>query len=175
MDTNLLVSKLKEHLPGRILETSFFGRVETLCLWVESKAIAEVAEFLLSTEDLAYDEIESLSCMQLEDALVLSYFLRSTQTKKEVVLRVSLAITSPKNEIDMPSVQSLFPAAIVYEQEIHRLFGVRFLKKGRNHADARVVFLDGILPPGRVGFPLRKSFEVFVPPVETGNGKKNDH
>jgi NADH-quinone oxidoreductase subunit C len=153
-----ILNKLKQAAPGSVLEKSRFGRSELLSVWVEARTLPEIASFLKNEPDVKLDWLENLSGIQLDGAIVLTYFLRSSQQTPSrdpgLILRVSLEPSGPAKEVEVPSVTRSWAMAAPFEAEIQELFGVRFLD-----ADGRPAHEAGIrLPRDWNGYPLRKSY-----------------
>jgi NADH:ubiquinone oxidoreductase subunit C len=150
--TPRLIELVKAGMPGAVLETSRFGRGEEAVAWVEVKKLAKLARFLRDDPQLSLDWLENLSVAQLDDALVLTYFLRSTASREQLILRASLVPRDPRAAVEAPSVADAWPPAALMEQEAEELFGVRFTDRAPDRLRARR------LPEGWSGFPLRKGF-----------------
>ncbi|MBL7715889.1 MAG: NADH-quinone oxidoreductase subunit C [Bdellovibrionales bacterium] len=130
--------------------------------------------------------LENLSAMELNQALVLSYFIRDLDSPTRLVLRASLTPKDADSTASIDSVTTIWPMAREFEKEISDLFGVVF---NGNQIAGRYV-----LPEDWIGYPLRKSYVFptsfygvshfkpvghsipdeygsdFSPPVETGMG-----
>jgi NADH:ubiquinone oxidoreductase subunit C len=120
--------------------------------------LPEAAAFLKSDPGTRLEWLENLSGVQLEGAIVMTYFLRpstvSPSDAQPLILRVSARLASPAKEVDVPSVAGVWAMAAPFEAEIQELFGVRFLG-----ADGRPAHEAGIrLPRDWNGFPLRKNY-----------------
>jgi NADH:ubiquinone oxidoreductase subunit C len=150
VEANGLLPKLQAGMPGAVLETGRFGRGGEPVAWAELKKLAKLAKYL--REELGLDWLENLSVAQLDDALVLTYFLRSTVSREELILRVSLVPADARTEVEAPSLAETWPQAGPMEQEASELFGVRF----EGAEDATVT--SRRLPKGWNGYPLRKSY-----------------
>lgn len=158
MDRATLVGKIKREVPGAVLEKQRFGRSDALCLWFENRKALELARFL---ETLKYDWLENFSVMQMDDALVLTYFVRSSETSAEpITLRSTLEILSGAQvsnvqlEVRSPSVRSVWTMAEPMEMEADELFGIRFLDEN----GSPIARAYDRLPAGWAGFPLRKDY-----------------
>lgn len=149
MDLQWLTRKIEEQLPNSVLETSLFGRTNTPTIWTSSSAVEKVASFLVQSPDLKFDWLENLVAIELEDSLVLSYFIKSQLTQKDVVLRVSLSQKSPR----IASLLTIWKNARYFEKEIAEFFGVEFYGKKQKYWD------KPILPEDVPGFPMRKDFK----------------
>jgi NADH:ubiquinone oxidoreductase subunit C len=101
--------------------------------------------------------------MQLDEALVITYFLRSFSSQETLLLRGSLV---PKNQdeiVEMPSMVGVWPMGEPMEREIEELFGFRFVDLDQLSRHGPGAFKK--LPEGWSGFPLRKSYRF---PEEVG-------
>ena len=155
METAEILNKLKQAAPGSVLEKNRFGRSAHTCLWVEARLLPQVAAVLKTTPGIGLDWLENLSAMQMDEALVVTYFLRSTTSSKQfLILRVSTVPASASREVDLPSVSGVWATATPFEIEIQELFGIRFLSADgkQSHASSQR------LPKNWNGFPLRKSY-----------------
>ena len=156
METRELIQKLKSELPGSVLQIQAFGRAKEPTLWVEMRSLPEVAIFLKDQSGLSLDWLEHLSVMEVEQALVLTYFLRSTQDTAQaaILLRCSIVPSSAEALIEVPSVSLVWAMAVPMERELSELFGIHFRgsteKAGTEHGT--------MLPEGWIGYPLRKSY-----------------
>ena len=151
MDKNPLVSRLNKLVPKSILETRRFGRTGVTSIWVESDSILQIASILKNDAETAFDWLENLSVVEFEEALVVSYFLRSTQTSNTLVVRISLVPTSAEAEVSAPSVRLVWPMAEPMEREAEEMFGVQF-RSGGEKQDVKAIERRW------KGFPLRKKF-----------------
>ncbi len=149
-DSAQLISKLDSLLPGLILEKRRFGRQEDYSFWIEVKSVVKVAQAIKQDPDLILDWLENLSVMQMDQALVLTYFVRSSMNGRSLILRASVVPSSPEAKIEVNSVVSIWPMAILFEKEIEDMFGISF--KG-NPRSGHV-----FLPESWKGFPLRKAY-----------------
>jgi NADH:ubiquinone oxidoreductase subunit C len=130
---------------------------------VEASSIVDVARLLREDPDLSLDWLENLSVMQVDRILVATWFLRSRKTDSRFVLRSTVVPRSAEEEVDLPSTESVWPEAVVAEQESSELFGIRF---GGRPVPRR------LLPDGFSGFPLRKAFDMrSIPARDTGRGE----
>jgi hypothetical protein len=163
VDKNLIITKINKAVQGAVLEVRRFGRSDTRSIWVEAQSIQKVAKILRTEADLSLDWLENLSVVELSDALVISYFLHSTQgTQPEVSLRASVVPDSPTSPVKMPTIQTIWPMGIPMEREAREMFGIQFeISPQDDDADAEFDFESGpslCLPSGLSGFPLRKKF-----------------
>lgn len=181
MDRSNLISKLNEYLPGAVLEKQRFGRTQSQYLWIEMQSIGKVALLLKEGQDFLFDQLENLSVMQMDNSLVLTYFLYSSRDKYNLILRSCLDLTPPRSQtwkgashdvyqITVPSVSDVWITAEAMEPEITDLFGIYFLDRFGG-IKKRAPFW---LPKGWEGYPMRKGdFGVSVdmsPPFEHYEG-----
>ncbi len=150
MDKSEVISVIKDAIPGALLNVTAFGNSGQTCLWVEAKSIRKVAEILKAHPKTQMTWLENISAMEVEQSLVLNYFIMNHPAQSAVVLRVSLLPTSPDAWVQIDSVTPVWKMAEFFELESSRLFGIRF--KG-----LRASSIDP-LPIDWVGFPLRKSY-----------------
>ena len=154
MDTAELLKKLKQAVPGAVLENGCFGRTASPSFWIEERSLMAVASFLKNENKVALDWLENLSVIQVEETLVASYFLRSTSSALTLTLRVSTVPPGPTVAAEIFSVAELWAMAGAFEVEAGELFGIKFLSSSGQPA-----YLPGQrLPKGWEGFPLRKSY-----------------
>lgn len=135
-------------LQGAVLEKVRFGRSENTSYWVQGTRLREVCEFVKEQGEM--DCLENLSCVQVDQNLLLTYFLRSTSTHETAILRVSLELPADYMEfVDMDSMSSVWESSRTFEREIHTLFGVRFGGDSGGKGATESLW---------DGFPLRKDF-----------------
>ncbi|OFZ01048.1 MAG: hypothetical protein A2070_06125 [Bdellovibrionales bacterium GWC1_52_8] len=157
MDKSKLISKLEAGFPGAVLQVQRFGKTETQCLWIEGKRIREVARGL--KEDFGFNILENLSVMQIDDALVLTYFLRTSDPETGnygecLIVRLSAHLKKPNHALEVASIVDFWATALPFEMEAGELFGIHFVLEG---GTKRIV--TGLrLPVGWRGYPLRKNY-----------------
>jgi NADH-quinone oxidoreductase subunit C len=152
VDTGALLSKIDEILGEKVLEKGRFGRSQSRALWVESKSLGEVAQKIKENEEMKLDWLENLSAIQMDESLVLSYFIGSRTTDHFIIIRSSLVPENPSAEVSAPSVVKSWPMAGAFEAEISSLFGISFEGSGQIKSTSK---RDG---RSWEGFPLRKSY-----------------
>ena len=142
------MADLPSALESAILERVRFGRSDNTSFWVQGTRLRELCEYVKKRGEM--DWLENLSCAQVDQSLLLTYFLRSSITHETLILRVSLELPSDYQAfVDMDSVEQIWESARTFEEENSLLFGVRF--GGSKKATAP-------FEPSRDGFPLRKDF-----------------
>ena len=154
MDKNLFGSKLNNALPGVVLESRPFGRSGIFSIWIEAQSITQVAKELKQDSELHMDWLENLSVVELEEVFVVTYLVRSSVTKNQIILRISAVPGNKAEKVRFPSVREIWPMAIPMEKEAEELFGIHF--RGKDQKSFEEVHF---LPEGWEGFPLRKNYE----------------
>lgn len=148
METGELIEQLGKAVPGAVLEVRPFGAQGEPSVWIESAKLLAAGRFLKERES-ALDWLEDLTVFQLDQNLILSYFLRSPQSEDRLVLRVSLVIPGADAWVAAPSVVDVWPEARAFETDLGELFGIHFGEKSTGFR---------LLPEDWDGFPLRKNY-----------------
>ncbi len=119
-----------------------------LTLQVESANWHMLATQLRQQEDLCFDYLFCLTCIDWKSHLTMVYHLDSTNYRHNIVVKVKLDKTNPAIE----TVSDIWKTANFHEREVYEMFGVNFL----HHPDLRLL----ILPDGWEGKkPMLKDFE----------------
>jgi NADH:ubiquinone oxidoreductase subunit C len=139
--------ELQQYLGG-LGALTFEEGGEWINLFVEPAGFRELMEKLRNDEQLKFDYLFCLTCVDWKTHLTMVYHLSSTRYRYNIVVKCKLDRVKP--EID--TVCDIWRTAEFHEREVFELFGVNFL----NHPDLRLL----ILPEGWEGKnPLRKDFE----------------
>ena len=121
---------------------------EWINLFVEPADFRALMEQLRRDEQLEFDYLFCLTCVDFKTHLTMVYHLSSTHYRYNIVVKSKLEREQPEIE----TVCDIWRTAAFHEREVYELFGVKFL----NHPDLRLL----ILPEGWEGKnPLRKDFE----------------
>jgi NADH:ubiquinone oxidoreductase subunit C len=121
---------------------------EWINLFVEPADFRALMERLRRDEQLGFDYLFCLTCVDFKTHLTMVYHLSSTRYRYNIVVKCKLDRQQPEIE----TVCDIWRTAEFHEREVYELFGVKFL----NHPDLRLL----ILPEGWEGKnPLRKDFE----------------
>jgi NADH/F420H2 dehydrogenase subunit C len=113
----------------------------------EPAAWTETATQLRNNNDLYFDFLFCLTCIDWKTHFTMVYHLRSTVHQHTLVVKIK----TDHHEPEVESVARLWRTAEFHEREVYDLFGVRFL----NHPDLRRL----LLTDDWVGYPLRKDYE----------------
>jgi Ni,Fe-hydrogenase III component G len=148
------VSKIKAKHGGKVLATGQFGKRGMSLIFIESTALTEISTACRAE----YDFLENLSVAELDGALLITYFLTTTQDRRRrLAIRTTVDAKDSEKLVEIQSVHLIWPEVTQLERELRALWGVK------------VIGLDGreerVLPEGWQGFPLRKG---YVFPMEFG-------
>ena len=107
----------------------------------------KLAQVLRSKEDLWFDYLFCLTCVDWKTHLTMVHHLSSTRHRHAIVIKVKLNREQPV----VDTVCDIWRTAEFHEREVFELFGVQFT----GHPDLRKL----ILPDDWQGYPLRKDYE----------------
>ncbi|TAH02542.1 MAG: NADH-quinone oxidoreductase subunit C [Sphingobacteriales bacterium] len=139
--------ELQQYLGG-LGSLTFEEGGEWINLFVESGDFRALMEQLRRDEQLGFDYLFCLTCVDFKTHLTMVYHLSSTRYRYNIVVKSKLDRQQPEIE----TVCDIWRTAEFHEREVYELFGVKFM----NHPDLRLL----ILPEGWEGKnPLRKDFE----------------
>ncbi|MFN7687744.1 MAG: NADH-quinone oxidoreductase subunit C [Sphingobacteriales bacterium] len=139
--------ELQQYLGG-LGSMTFEEGGEWINLFVEPADFRSLMERLRRDEQLGFDYLFCLTCVDFKTHLTMVYHLSSTHYRYNIVVKSKLDREQPEIE----TVCDIWRTAAFHEREVYELFGVKFL----NHPDLRLL----ILPEGWEGKnPLRKDFE----------------
>ena len=116
-------------------------------LFVEAADWPKLAQALRFKDDLFFDFLFCLTCVDWKTHLTMVYHLSSTRYRHNIVITSKLNREKP----EIQTVCDIWRTAEFHEREVYELFSVNFL----NHPDLRKL----ILPDDWVGYPLRKDYE----------------
>ena len=140
--------ELTTRLPELLASITFEEGGEWLNANVSAEEWAAFSAALKSTNDLNFDYLFCLTCVDWKTHLTMVYHFTSTTHRHHLVVKIKLERTKPEVE----TVCNIWRTAEFHEREVYEMFGVKFL----NHPDLRLLILeDGW--EGRN--PLRKDFE----------------
>jgi len=144
MTNEELKIKITELLPAATFEEGG----EWINVNVAPQNWLSIAQQLRSNEDLFFDYLFCLTCIDWKTHLTMVYHLSSTRYRHNMVVKAKL----DRNKPEIETVSHIWRTAEFHEREVYEMFGVNFL----NHPDLRLL----ILPDGWEGKnPLRKDFE----------------
>jgi len=142
----------REELQIKISELLPHAKAEEGGQWlninIESADWLSLAKKLRYTEELKFDYLFCLTCVDWQTQLGMVYHLTSTSYRHTIVIKSKLDRANPEIE----TVSHIWRTAEFHEREVYEMFGVNFL----HHPDLRLL----ILPDGWEGKnPMRKDFE----------------
>jgi NADH-quinone oxidoreductase subunit C len=143
MNNEELKIKLTELIPS----ISFEEGNEWVTINVELINWKTIAQQLRSEENLNFDYLFCLTCVDWKTHVTMVYHLTSTTHRHTLVVKSKLDRNNPEIE----TVSDIWRTAEFHEREVYDLFGVKFL----HHPDLRRLFLTEEWN----GYPLRKDFE----------------
>ncbi|CAN5217536.1 hypothetical protein BH11BAC6_BH11BAC6_05280 [soil metagenome] len=138
---------LRIRLSELFASPTFEEGTEWITILVEPSAWKNIAEELRKNNDLDFDFLFCISCVDWKTHLTMVYHLTSTTYRHTIVVKSKL----DRNDPQIETVSDIWRTAEFHEREAYDLFGVRFI----GHPDLRRLFLTD----DYVGFPLRKDFE----------------
>ncbi len=109
--------------------------------------LLSTATALKENTETRFDMLVCITGMDWGKELGVVYHLRSTEHNHMIVLKTRV---SDRENPEIDSLCSLWPAADFHEREVYDLLGIKF----RGHPDLRRLFLDSTW-----GYPLRKDYK----------------
>ncbi len=114
---------------------------------VAPELLVSTATALKENNETRFDVLVCITGMDWGKELGVVYHLRSTLYNHMIVLKTKVP---DRENPELDSLCSLWPAANFHEREVYDLLGIKF----RGHPDLRRLFLDTTW-----GYPLRKDYE----------------
>ena len=140
--------ELKIAITSLLANATFDVGGEWLNVNMEAADWKQFAQQLRNDNNLFFDFLFCLTCIDWKSHLTMVYHLESTKYRHNMVVKIKLDAAKPEVE----TVSNIWQTANFHEREVYELFGVNFL----NHPDLRLL----ILPDGWEGKnPLRKDFD----------------
>jgi membrane-bound hydrogenase subunit beta len=139
---NEIIEKLTVFLKRNLVGTAV-PRERRIFVYIKNKALKNAVKYLV--EDLKFKHLSTITGVDLGAEIEVVYHLAYQGS-----IELSLGLTVPKNNPSVPTVTDLIPGAVLYEREVHDLFGVNF----EGHPDLSPL----VLPEGwpQDIYPLRK-------------------
>ena len=158
MITPCEVPMAEERITIKKLREKFGDRIEVIpssldmdTVKVGRDDIVEVCGFLRTEDDLDYDLMRDLTCVDYiheKPRFEVVYHLYSIYHGHEIRLKVRL----DEQDAAIDTVTDIWTGANWYEREVYDLYGIRF----NNHPDLRRI----LLYPEFEGYPLRKDYPI---------------
>ena len=144
----MLAEKLKIKFTELLPAATFEESSEWLTINMETADWPSLAKQLRHDEQLQFDFLFCLTCIDWKTHLTMVYHLSSTTFRHNIILKAKL----DRNNPEMETASHIWKTTDFHEREVYEMFGVNFI----NHPDLRLL----ILPDGWEGKnPMRKDFE----------------
>lgn len=148
MTNEELKIKITELLPSATFEEGDPIAIGWLNVITDPLSFLPLANSLRSVNELNFDYLFCLTCVDFKTHLTMVYHFTSTTHRHTIVVKSKL----DRNKPEIETVSPIWRTAEFHEREVYELFGVNFL----NHPDLRLL----ILPDGWEGRnPMRKDYE----------------
>jgi NADH-quinone oxidoreductase subunit C len=148
MTPEQIYKKLQEKFADDVIELNS----EALDAWISVKPARfyDIAVYLKDEKDLKFTSLMCLSGMDYgaQEDLGVVYNLHSIELDQRITVRVLL----PRDNPNLPSVETVWRTADWHEREAYDLFGIQF----DGHRDLRRI----LCPDDWQGYPLRKDYIV---------------
>ena len=143
MDNTQLAATAAALVPGSgIVQGKQFVEIS-----VAPELLVSAATGLKTNNETLFDMLVCITGVDLGKELGTVYHLRSTAYNHMIVLKTKV---SDRENPEIDSLCSVWPAADFHEREVFDLLGIKF----RGHPDLRRLFLDSTW-----GYPLRKDYK----------------
>ncbi|TET64438.1 NADH-quinone oxidoreductase subunit C [Candidatus Bathyarchaeota archaeon] len=139
---NEIVEKLRNFLKKNLVRATV-PRERRIFVYIKKDALKDAVEY--SVTDLKFKHLSTITGVDLGGEIEVIYHLTY-----EGSIVLSIRLTVPKNNPNVPTVTDLIPGAILYEREVHDLLGVNF----EGHPDLSPLLLPEGWPQNV--YPLRK-------------------
>ncbi|MBS1610339.1 MAG: NADH-quinone oxidoreductase subunit C [Bacteroidetes bacterium] len=144
MTNEELKIKITELIPSATFEEGG----EWINVLSDAASFLSFAKQLRSINELNFDYLFCLTCVDFKTHLMMVYHFTSTLHRHTIVVKSKL----DRNKPEIETLSPIWRTAEFHEREVYELFGVNFL----NHPDLRLL----ILPDGWEGRnPMRKDYE----------------
>jgi len=142
MDMGETEERLHRFLKEKVIEFKV-PRERRIFVRIKKESFREVVEYLVNT--LAFRHLSTITGVDLGKEIELLYHLAHNGA-----IELSLGLSIPKDNTCISTITDLIPGAVLYEREVHDLFGVKF----EGHPDLSPLLLPEGWPQGV--YPLRK-------------------
>jgi membrane-bound hydrogenase subunit beta len=143
---NQIVENLNKFLKEGLVKATV-PRPRRIFVYVKKDALRDAVKHL--TKDLEFKHMSTVTGVDLGEKIEVIYHLAH---KGSIVASIRLSVS--KKNPSVPTVTDLVPGAVLYEREVHDLFGVDF----KGHPDLSPLMLPEGWPKGV--YPLRKEYEI---------------
>ena len=140
-----IVNELKEKFGSGIVESTV-QRPRRIFVTINSDSLVEITRYL--SQEKGFKHISTISGLDLGKELGVIYHLIEDN------ITLSLRTNVPKKDPKLPTIVKVIPGSVLYEREVHDLYGVRFT----GHPDLSPLVLPEKWPSGV--YPLRKEWKL---------------
>jgi NADH:ubiquinone oxidoreductase subunit C len=146
----MTAEQLKEKILSKYPEVVFEEGGQFPVVNIESQAWIDIANWLRNENELLFDYLFCVTCVDWKTHMSMVYHLESKFHNHILVVKSKLDRENPV----IATVSHIWRTAEFHEREAYDLFGVKFT----NHPDLRRLFLTDEWK----GWPLRKDYEDAV-------------
>jgi NADH-quinone oxidoreductase subunit C len=136
-----LGKKIAEAIPGSVVSS------DKTSVMLESKSLAQVAEFLKNTPGLDFNYLNFATAVDYIDYFELVYRVLSMEHNHSLILKTRLY---DRENPAVPSLVAIWRSAYFQEREMFDMFGIKF----EGHPDLRRL----LTWEGFQGYPLRRDY-----------------
>ena len=138
-----IAAEIREKLKEKII-TVEVPRERRIFAYIKTEALKESIKFL---KDMGFKHLSTITGVDMEDGIELIYHLALDGS-----IELSLRLKVQKDDLRVPTITDIIPGAVLYEREVHDMFGVNF----EGHPDLSPLILPEKWP--RNIYPLRKKY-----------------
>lgn len=143
---NEIVKKLKKFLKENLVRATV-PKERRIFVRIKKDALKDAVKYLV--KDLKFKHLSTITGVDLGGKIEVIYHMAY---KGSIVLSIRLTVSEKKPSV--PTITDLIPGAVLYEREVHDLFGVNF----EGHPDLSPLVLPEGWPQGV--YPLRKEHKL---------------
>ena len=138
-----IAAEIREKLKEKIISVEV-PRERRIFAYIKTEALKESIKFL---KDMGFKHLSTITGVDMEDGIELIYHLALDGS-----IELSLRLKVQKDDLRVPTITDIIPGAVLYEREVHDMFGVNF----EGHPDLSPLILPEKWP--RNIYPLRKKY-----------------
>jgi len=138
-----IAAEMREKLKEKIIAIEV-PRERRIFAYIKTEALKESIKFL---KDMGFKHLSTITGVDMEDGIELIYHLALDGS-----IELSLRLKVQKDDPRVPTITDIIPGAVLYEREVHDMFGVNF----EGHPDLSPLILPEKWP--RNIYPLRKKY-----------------
>jgi len=149
MTSQELLAAIQTKFPGlqEIAKTQGQARGDELYLSVPAAQLMELCRYIRFDPPLSFDFLSFVTSIDWKTHYEVVYYITSTLHKHKLVIKVKV---DDRDNPEVPTISTVWPAADWQEREIFDLMGIKF----KGHYNLRRI----LLPEDWEGYPLRKDY-----------------